>query len=278
MVSQGTRWRAVFLCVAMGGGVAGCNGGSEKEAVSGVSEESPTAGKETAEAAEKKAADPSAGKAPAETGGKGAAGDAGGEEQPHPALLDPSLADETAPDTFRAEFETTKGDFVIEVHRDWAPRGADRFYNLVKIGFYDGIRFFRVLKSPRPFMAQFGISGDPEVSARWQDANIEDDPVKQSNQRGYVTYAKTRAPDSRSTQVFINYSDNSFLDDQGFAPFGKVVEGMDVVDALYGGYGEGAPRGSGPDQGRIQAEGTEYLEESFPKLDYIKNARIVEEG
>jgi peptidyl-prolyl cis-trans isomerase A (cyclophilin A) len=162
---------------------------------------------------------------------------------------------------------------VIDVRRDWAPQGADRFYNLVKNGFYDDARFFRVIDG---FMAQFGIHGNPTVQSAWRNANIKDDPVKQSNRRGYVTFA-TAGPNTRTTQLFINYRDNAGLDKQGFAPFGEVVSGMDVVDKLYSGYGEGAPSGRGPNQGRVQAEGNAYLNKEFPRLDYIKSATIVEE-
>ncbi len=147
----------------------------------------------------------------------------------------------------------------------------DRFYTLVKSGYYDGVRFFRVISG---FMAQFGIHGDPKVSAVWRERTMPDDPVRQSNARGMVTYA-TAGPGTRTTQIFINYRDNSGLDGQGFAPFGKVVEGMNVVDRLFAGYGEGAPRGGGPNQGRIQAEGNAYLARDFPKLDYVKRATIV---
>jgi peptidyl-prolyl cis-trans isomerase A (cyclophilin A) len=167
-------------------------------------------------------------------------------------------------------FETTKGPFVIEVNRAWAPKGADRFYNLVKAGFFDEITFFRVIPN---FMVQFGIHGEPSVSAIWRNAEIEDDPVKESNTRGMVTFA-TAGPNTRTTQVFINFKDNSPLDRQGFAPFGKVVEGMEVVDSIYSGYGEGAPRGMGPDQGRAQMEGNRYFRGTFPKLDHVKTARI----
>lgn len=188
-------------------------------------------------------------------------------------LMNPASLTEKAPDVFQAKFETTKGAFVIEVTRAWAPSGADRFYNLVKNGYYDNCRFFRVLSG---FMAQFGINGDPKLNAVWNRANIKDDPVKQSNKRGYVTYAQAPVPDSRSNQVFINFKDNSFLDTQRFAPFGKVLaDGMKVVDSLYAAYGEGPPDGVGPDQGRIQMEGNAYLEKSFPKLDYVKSAVIV---
>lgn len=189
----------------------------------------------------------------------------------NPALLDPSLAKEKAPDQFKARFSTTKGDFVIEVTREWAPNAADRFYNLVKIGYFDDAAFFRNIES---FMVQFGINGDPAVNEKWNQSTIKDDRVKQSNTRGYVTFAQKPTPNSRTTQLFINFGDNSQLDDQRFAPFGRVVEGMDVVDSLYNGYGEGPPRGRGPDQGRIQDEGNVYLKQNFPKLDYIKNATI----
>lgn len=214
----------------------------------------------------------------------GCAGD--GEKQPealagaepasdrHPALLDPSLANERAPDQFKARFTTAKGDFVIEVKRDWAPHGADRFYNLVKIGYFDGAAFFRNIAD---FMVQFGINGDPAVNRKWKKANIEDDPVKESNQRGYVTFAQRSDRNSRSAQVFINFGDNGNLDAQRFAPFGRVVKGMQVVESLYNGYGEGAPRGRGPDQSRVQEEGNAYLKRDFPNLDYIQSATIVKE-
>ena len=190
----------------------------------------------------------------------------------HPSLLDPANAKDKAPDVFKARFTTTKGDFVVEVRRDWAPNGADRFYDLVKLGFFDDTRFFRAVEG---FMVQFGLSGDPAVSKKWQQANVTDDPVKQSNARGFITFAQTNMPNSRATQVFINYGDNARLDAMRFAPFGQVVSGMDVVDALYKGYGEGAPMGSGPDQGRVQAQGNAYLDTAFPKLDAIKHAEIV---
>jgi peptidyl-prolyl cis-trans isomerase A (cyclophilin A) len=185
-------------------------------------------------------------------------------------LRTPSQLTEKAPETFKAKFDTSKGVIVIEVHRDWAPLGADRFYNLVKNGFYDDIRFFRVLDN---FMAQFGINGDPAVMAAWRGANIKDDAVKQSNKRGFITFA-TGGPNTRTTQVFINFKDNAGLDGQGFSPFGEVVTGMDVVDKLYSGYGEGAPQGRGPDQSRTQMEGNAYLTKEFPKLDFIKKATI----
>lgn len=185
-------------------------------------------------------------------------------------LSDPASLNEQAPTAYKAKFDTSKGSFVVEVQRDWAPNGADRFYNLVKNGFYDNTRFFRVIPG---FMVQFGINGDPAVAAAWRDANIKDDPVKQSNARGTVTFA-TAGPNTRTTQVFVNFGNNDFLDNQGFSPFGKVVSGMDVVDSLYGGYGEGAPGGKGPNQGLIQQQGNAYLEQGFPKLDYVKKATI----
>ena len=175
--------------------------------------------------------------------------------------------DEQAPATFRARFETSQGPFVIEVQREWAPLGADRFYTLVKSGFYDGVRFFRVLNG---FMAQFGLSGDPKVQSAWASANLMDEPPKQSNLRGFVTFAKESSPNTRYTMVFINYKDNSYLDADGFAPFGQVVVGMDVVDKLYGGYG----RTNVPDQRRIKSEGNAYLTADYPRLDFIKTATI----
>ncbi|MCU0691265.1 MAG: peptidylprolyl isomerase [Polyangiaceae bacterium] len=187
------------------------------------------------------------------------------------ALLAPEKAKEKAPDKFKAKFTTTQGDFVIEVTRAWAPNGADRFYNLLKLGYFEDIAVFRVVDG---FMAQFGIHGSPKVNAAWREASIPDDPRKESNTRGYVTYAM-RGPNTRTVQLFINFADNSRLDSQGFSPFGKVVEGMDIVDKLYKGYGEGAPTGAGPDQGRLQMQGNAYLRDEFPKLDYIKSAQIV---
>ena len=190
----------------------------------------------------------------------------------NPALTDPSLANKTAPDQFKVEFDTTQGKFVVKVTRSWSPNGADRFYNLADIGYFEDIAFFRVIPN---FMAQFGIHGDPDVSRAWRGASIQDDPVVQSNKRGYITYAKTGRPNSRTVQLFINFKDNGNLDRMGFAPFGEVVEGMDVVDAIYK-VGEGRPRGPGPGQQAIQARGNAYLKKDFPKLDYIKSAKIVE--
>jgi len=182
-------------------------------------------------------------------------------------LSAPAKLTAKAPERFRARFDTTKGTFVIEVHREWSPNGADRFYNLVKNGYYDGVKFFRVAPG---FVVQWGIHGDPSIATTWLKATIPDDPVKESNQRGFVTYAKSNAPNSRSVQLFINLVDNARLDGTGFAPFGKVAEGMDVVDKLYGGYGEGLTKL----QGRIAEEGNAFLEKNYPELDAIKKASI----
>jgi peptidyl-prolyl cis-trans isomerase A (cyclophilin A) len=185
-------------------------------------------------------------------------------------LSTPAALNEQAPATYKAKFDTSKGVFVVDVRRDWAPNGADRFYNLVKNGFYDNVRFFRVISG---FMVQFGINGDPKLSSVWREARIRDDAVKQSNKRGYITFA-TAGPNTRTTQVFINFGDNAGLDGQGFAPFGQVTTGMDVVDKINPEYGEGAPRGRGPDQGRVQMEGNAYLSKDFPRMDFVKKATI----
>jgi peptidyl-prolyl cis-trans isomerase A (cyclophilin A) len=184
---------------------------------------------------------------------------------PAASLLQPSTLKAKAPAEFRAQFTTTKGDFVVEVHRAWAPLGADRFYNLVRNGFFTNAAFFRVIPN---FMVQFGLNANPEINGKWRDANILDDPVRESNKRGYITFA-TAGPNTRTTQLFINYKDNAFLDSQGFAPFGEVVEGMDVVEKIYSGYGET------PDQGRINSQGDAYLSRNFPNLDKIKSAKIL---
>jgi peptidyl-prolyl cis-trans isomerase A (cyclophilin A) len=185
-------------------------------------------------------------------------------------LGNPAALREQAPATYKARFDTSKGTFVIQVNRAWAPQGADRFYNLVKNGFYDNVRFFRVIPG---FMVQFGINGDPAISAKWREARIPDDRVTQSNKRGFITYAMA-GPNTRTSQVFINFADNSSLDSQGFAPFGQVIQGMEVVDKINAEYGEGAPRGRGPDQGRIQMEGNAYLNKDFPRLDFVRKATI----
>ncbi|MEA2907643.1 MAG: peptidyl-prolyl cis-trans isomerase [Alphaproteobacteria bacterium] len=185
-------------------------------------------------------------------------------------LANPAALTEKAPATYKARFDTSKGAVVIDVHREWAPNGADRFYNLVKNGYYDDNRFFRVISG---FMVQFGINGNPQVQTPWREARIQDDKVVQSNKRGFITFA-TSGPNSRTTQVFINFADNAALDRQGFAPFGQVTTGMNVVDALFAGYGEGAPNGRGPDQGRVQRDGNAYLTKDFPNLDFVRKATI----
>ena len=181
------------------------------------------------------------------------------------ALMKPAGLKERAPNIFKARFDTSAGVFVVEVHADWAPRGADRFYNLVKNGYYDGCRFFRVVPG---FVVQFGINGDPAIQRNWTDATITDEKVTQGNTRGFVTFAKSSEPNSRTTQLFINFTDNSRLNRLGFAPFGKVTMGMEIVHKIYSGYGEK------PDQDRIEKEGNAYLTKNFPKLDYIKKATI----
>jgi peptidyl-prolyl cis-trans isomerase A (cyclophilin A) len=184
-------------------------------------------------------------------------------------LKDPASLTEQAPPSYHARFDTSKGIFVIAVTREWAPNAADRFYNLVKNGFYDGVRFFRVLDG---FMAQFGLNGDPDIQRPWQSARMADEPVIQSNLRGFVAFAQESMPQSRYTMVFINFKDNAFLDKDGFPPFGQVATGMDVVDTLYSGYG----RQNQPDQRRILRGGNEYLQADYPKLDFVKKATITE--
>ena len=181
------------------------------------------------------------------------------------SLLNPASLHAVAPADFKAEFVTAKGNFVVEVHKDWAPLGADRFYNLVRGGYFTNAAFFRVVPN---FMVQFGLNANPAVNAAWRNANLRDDPVKQSNKRGYITFA-TAGPNTRTTQLFINFKDNGFLDSQGFAPFGEVVEGMDVVDKINSQYGER------PDQGAITSQGDAYISKNFPDIDKIKSARIL---
>jgi peptidyl-prolyl cis-trans isomerase A (cyclophilin A) len=193
-------------------------------------------------------------------------------DEPNPALLVPGLAHEKAPQSFQVEFETTKGFFVVQVEREWAPRGADRLFNLTKIGFFEDVAFFRAIEG---FVVQFGVSGDPEINREWSIARIKDDPVKTSNKRGYLTFAMA-GPNSRTTQLFISLRDNSDLDSQGFAPIGRVITGISVVESLHTGYGELAPRGKGPRPKVLNARGNQYLKMQFPELDYIKRARILE--
>jgi peptidyl-prolyl cis-trans isomerase A (cyclophilin A) len=188
-----------------------------------------------------------------------------------PSLNRPASLNLTAPGVYEAQFSTTKGTFVVEVHRDWAPLGADRFYNLVKFGYYNGASFFRVVPG---FVIQFGLNPNPQLSQIWSQAMIPDDPVRESNSVGTLAFAAA-GPNTRTTQVFINLAENTNLDSMGFAPFGKVVQGMSVVHQIYGGYGDAPPGGNGPDQNRIMTEGSAYLEKFFPKLDSIKTAEIL---
>jgi peptidyl-prolyl cis-trans isomerase A (cyclophilin A) len=194
--------------------------------------------------------------------------------EPHPALLDPARAKERAPERFRVAFETTKGRCTVELVRTWSPHGVDRVFNLVRIGFFDDTAFFRVLKG---FVAQFGLNGDSRVSNVWSAASIPDDPRQESNVRGTLCFAQTSRKDSRTTQLFFNLGDNGRLDAMGFTPIGRVVDGMDVIDALFSGYGDARPGGEGPDQRAIQSMGNEHLKREFPMLDYIRSARVVEE-
>lgn len=183
---------------------------------------------------------------------------------PRAALLDPSLATELAPEVFQVEFHTTRGSFRVEAIRSLAPIGVDRFYNLVRLGFFREAAFFRVIPG---FVVQFGIHADPAVCAAWKEARLDDDPVQESNARGTLTFAMA-GPNSRTTQLFVNLTDNARLDAMGFAPIGRVIEGMDVVEALYSGYGEK------PSQPRIQAEGNAYLRDEFPQLDYVVSTTL----
>ena len=183
-------------------------------------------------------------------------------------LMDPTAAhlNQTAPDKFRAQFKTSSGVFVVEITRAWSPVGADRFYSLVKSGYFDQQRFFRVMPD---FIVQWGMHANPEVTAKWENAKIEDDPRKETNRRGTITYA-TSGPNTRTTQLFVNLADNGRLDDQGFTPIGEVVEGMSVVDAINPEYGEK------PSQQKIGQRGNNYLKKIFPNLTYIETAQIVE--
>jgi len=177
-----------------------------------------------------------------------------------------------APDVYKVRFETSKGVFVVEVRRDWAPRGADRFYNLLEDGFFDGVRFHRVVRN---FIVQFGINPDPSISRLWANLVIPDDPPKEKNKKGTIAFAH-RGPVTRTTQVFINLRDNSAtLDKTGFVPFGRVIEGMEVVESLYSAYGEVPPRGTGPDPAQAEIQGKKYLDAKFPRLDYIRKASVV---
>jgi len=192
-------------------------------------------------------------------------------DEPNPALLVPELAHEQAPDSFKVKFQTTQGSFVVQVERRWAPNGSDRFFNLTKIGYFEEVAFYRAIEG---FIVQFGIHGNPQINREWANARIRDDPVKSSNKRGSLTFAMS-GPNSRTTQLFINLKDNPDLDAQGFAPIGYVVEGLPVVDSLYTGYGEPAPKGKGPRLRVLNSQGNDYLRGQFPKLDYILGASIV---
>ncbi len=210
-------------------------------------------------------------------GGAGCGGDGGAQagadtaEAPRDPLLDPRLFDETAPETYRAHFETNEGPFVVQVHRAWAPLGADRFYNLINAGYYNDVRVYRVVPD---FVAEFGVNGSGTVTRIWHRFALLDDPVVESNTVGRLSFAAS-GPNSRTVQVFVNLRDNSSLDERGFAPFGEVVEGFDVVQRFYDGYGDGPPRGDGPYQAQAVIQGNEYLDTEFPELSRINSAEIV---
>jgi len=206
--------------------------------------------------------------------GGGSETEEAGDPRMRDPLLRPARFAETAPPRFRVRLETSAGDVVIDVHRDWAPLGADRFYNLVKGGFYDDTRVYRVVEG---FMAQFGLNDNPYVNQVWKSEYLVDDPVVESNTRGRVAFAKGGVH-TRTTEVFVSFKDNASLDDNGFAPFGEVVEGMDVVDAFHAGYGDGPPRGDGPYQAMASARGNEYLDADFPDLTRIVRATIESGG
>lgn len=241
------------------------------EAPKGDAPKAPASAAAASETAVKESAKSEAAGAPASAAVASAAAEQAPQGEPSAALLDPSKATEQAPEKFSVKFETTEGEIIIDVDQSLAPRGADRFYNLVKIGYYDDVAFFRVIQG---FMAQIGIHGNGKVNAVWRNARIDDDETgKASNTRGMVSFA-TAGPNTRTSQFFINFEDNSRLDRMGFAPFGKVRD-MAVVDKLHNGYGEGFPRGAGPDQNELQEKGNTYLREKFPELDYIKKATIL---
>ena len=241
-------------------GLVGCAGESDGDSDAPATDARPPAA-DMAPAAD-------AGDPPADIGPSDAA-----PPEAHPALTDPGLANDPAPETYAVYVETTAGVFYIDVTRAWSPHGADRFYNLVRIGFLDDVAFFRVIAG---FVAQGGLHGDPLVAAHWQGAPIPSDPVRESNLRGTVSFATIGGdPASRRTQFFINYADNSRLDGLGFSPFGQVRD-MTAVDGLYSGYGDGPPQGQGPDQARLRGEGNAYLRAGFPELDYVIEARIVD--
>ncbi|MDT8340993.1 MAG: peptidylprolyl isomerase [Longimicrobiales bacterium] len=216
---------------------------------------------------------PAAGCGGPESGAGAAEGDGGGVAAPGP-LFFPRRLTEPAPPTFRARFHTSAGEFVVEVHRAWSPHGADRFWNLVKHGYYDDTRVYRVVAG---FMAQFGVHGDPVLGYQWRNSVIPDDPVVESNTRGRVSFARSGA-NSRINEVFINLRDNPSLDAEGFSPIGEVVEGMAVVDAFHAGYGDGPPRGDGPYQAQARAQGNAYLDTEFPELTRIERVTVTTGG
>lgn len=229
------------------------------------------AAKPPAAAAKPAVAKPPAAKPAATAAKPAAAAKAPAPAATNPKLLNPSLWTKQAPPSFKAKFTTTKGDIVIEAHRDWSPRGVDRFYNLVRSGFFTNVSFYRVVPN---FVVQFGASPDPKVEAAWNNARIKDDPVKQSNKKYSLTFAMG-GPNTRTTEFFINLRDNGMLDGMGFSPIGEVIEGKEAVDQIYSGYGDMAEQGGrGPSQARVQAEGKAYLDKNFPNLDSIKVAAI----
>jgi len=206
-------------------------------------------------------------------GGEGASSeDAGGAAELSDPLLDPRRFTETAPATFRVRFDTSEGEVVVEVHREWAPLGADRFYNLVRAGYYEDVRVYRVVPG---FVAEFGVNGSGTVTRIWHRFALLDDEVRESNTVGRLSFAAS-GPNSRTVQVFINLRDNASLDERGFAPFGEVVEGLAVVQRFYSDYGDGPPRGDGPYQAQAVIQGNEYLDAEFPELSVIRSATVVE--
>lgn len=207
-----------------------------------------------------------------ETSGDGGEDQATSPEEVNPALLLPALAREEAPEEFSARFETTAGSFVVKCRRADAPVGADRFYNLVKIGFFDDAAFFRAIKN---FIIQFGVHADPDINELWSEMTLRDESAKLSNERGTISFAQS-GPRTRTTQLFINLQDNAVLDESGFVPVARVVEGMESVDSIYTGYGEMYPKGQGPRHQLLNLQGNAYLELHFPELDYINEVSLLE--
>jgi cyclophilin family peptidyl-prolyl cis-trans isomerase len=273
-------WTASFALLALLPGLTACE---DKGSTSTSAQPEPThAAAPTQAAAPPPAATQAAATsaAPAASGAPEATTGANGEAAPKteakgpfpessdPLLKEPKKLEAKAPKEFKVKFDTTAGDFTVECHREWAEHGVDRFYNLVKVGFFDDVAFFRVVKG---FVVQFGIHGNPAVSTLWKDANIPVDKVKESNKKGYLTYAMAGSPTTRSTQLFINLGENEKLDKMGFAPICKVEgNGMEVVEKLEASYGEMPSR----EQGAIQGEGNAFLRKRYPKLDFIKTARL----